>query len=164
MSAAAMAGAHAYAGYVALQVEALRVPMLALIGGLWAVTLLDVEADRRRAWCGCFLAIAAALHARVLGAEAAFVEIQLGLAAFVAGSASQMLIVPARRVPLAAALGVAVAVGLLVGAPAGGSAAVAGAVGGVLAGLRPGAALEVIVRGRSADPWLAWSPVDEEAR
>jgi hypothetical protein len=149
----------AYAGYVLIQLPDTLVIVLALLGGLVAAALLETRARARRAWCASFAAIVAALHARVLPAEAPFLTTQLGLAAFVLASAGLTLFSPVRRVKLEVVLVTAVGLGLCVGMPVGAGAALAGATGGALAGMRPLSALEAIVHGRSADPWLAWAPV-----
>ncbi|MNC97491.1 hypothetical protein D3C83_151630 [compost metagenome] len=56
-------------------------------------------------------------------------------------------------------LALASGLALLVGAPAGLGPGIAAALAGLLAGMRPLAALEVVVAGRTTDRWLAWSPL-----
>ena len=150
-----------YAGYVIVQVPAVIVPALAIMAGLAAVLVFD--GPRRAAWCACAVVVLAVLHARVLGSDAPFVPIQLGLAAFAVGSATLSLIAAPAGVRLSWVLVAAGGIGLLVGAPAGAVEAVAGLAGGLLAGMRPLSALAVIVSGRSAgrevDGWLAWTPI-----
>jgi hypothetical protein len=156
-----------YAGYVAVQVPDVTVPVLAALGGLAAVLVFD--APRRAAWCACVVVVLAVLHARALPAAAPFVAVQLGLAAFVVASGALSLVAAPAVVRLGWVLALAGGLGLLVGAPAGLSEAVAGLAGGLLAGLRPLSALEVIVgseRGdlRELDRWLAWSPLVKGGR
>lgn|GEM_PF-3559612 len=146
-----------HASYVVVQLPSLLVPTAALMCGLAAVLVFD--APRRVAWCASAAVVIAVLHARMLPADAPWLVIQLGLAAFVVATATLTLIAPRVRVRIALVLALATVLGCLVGAPAGAGSAIAGGLGGLLAGMRPFSAIEVVMRGYTTDRWLAWTVI-----
>lgn len=156
----------AYGVYVIVKLPELLLPVLALMVGLAAALVYESSrarreagVGRRAAWSASFAVIVAVLHARALPADSAHLVIQIGLAAFVATSATLTLFMPARSVGRAALLAAVGALGLAVGASIGPAATGSALTGAALAGTRPLSALEVIRVGHTRDPWLMWAPI-----